>query len=294
MSNLLQLVASGVLLGGIYALVALGLVIIFKATKVFNFAHGSLLMIGAYLVYVFIQTVNLPIWGAVIAAIVAAMVIGVTLYLLCMRPLIGQPVFAAVIMTLGLSTVLDSIATTIWGGRVRSYPQFIPVEGIRIGDTVLSEQYIAASLVALATFTVLVIYFQRTRTGLSMRAVAESHDSARATGIKVGNVFAWTWVFAAILATIAGFLFGSIKGVTIELSGIGLKAVPVVLLGGLESIQGCIVGGLVLGVLEMLAAGYLDPLTEGGMADIAPFILIILVLIVRPYGFFGEERIERI
>ena len=127
-----------------------------------------------------------------------------------------------------------------------------------------------------------------------MRAVAESHDTARASGIKVGNIFAWSWAFAGVLGVAAGILFGSIQAVSVQLSSIGLKAFPVILLGGLESIGGCVIGGIVVGVLEMLAAGYLDPYTQGGMADVVPFILIILILLIKPYGLFGEERIERI
>lgn len=294
METFLQLIVSGTLLGGVYALLALGVVVIFKATKIFNFAVGSLAMLGAYVLWSLFMALQLPFWISIILIIICTWVIGIVLYQLTIRPMVGQPLMSIVIMTLGLSILLDALVLAFWGSQQKYYAEFLPMGGIKLGAVVISEQYLVAFVVAFLLFGALTLFFQRTNMGLAMRAVAESHDAARASGIKVGNIFMWTWVIATLTAAVGGVLLGSIRGLDLSLSGVGLKAFPAILLGGLESFPGCIIGGLIIGIAENLASGYLDTYTQGGMSDVMPWILAVIILITKPHGLFGEKRIERI
>lgn len=294
MSTLLQLITSGILLGGVYALLALGIVVIFKATKIFNFAVGAIASLGAYLFWTFYMGMGLPFWLAFVVLAVVATAIGLISYQLTVRPMVGQPLMSVMIMTLGLSILIDALILAIWSSEQKYYAEFLPMGGLKLGTVVISEQYLVAFITALLLFAALSVFFQRSKMGLAMRAVAESHDAARATGIKVGNVFMWTWVIATLAASVGGILLGSIRGLDLSLSGAGLKAFPAILLGGLESFPGCIVGGLIIGVAENLASGYLDTYTQGGMSDVMPWILAVIILLTMPHGLFGEKRIERI
>jgi branched-chain amino acid transport system permease protein len=293
-NTFLQLMVSGLLLGGVYSLLALGVVVIFKATKIFNFAVGSLAMVGAYLLWTFFVGLGIPFWASAILLIIASWILGVVLYQCTVRPMVGQPLMSIVIMTLGLSVLLDAVVLAVWGSQQKYYGEFLPMGGIKLGAVVISQQYLVAFVVAFLLFAGLTLFFQRTSMGLAMRAVAENHDAARATGIKVGNIFMWTWVIATLTAAISGVLLGSIRGLDLSLSGAGLKAFPAILLGGLESFPGCVIGGLAVGISENLASGYLDTYTQGGMSDVIPWILAVVVLVTMPHGLFGEKRIERI
>jgi len=294
MDMFLQLLVSGIMLGGVYALLALGVVVIFKATKIFNFAVGSLAMLGAYIMWTLFMALHIPFWLSAILLVVVTALIGIGLYQITVKPMVGQPLMSIVIMTLGLSILLDSLVLAFWGSQQKYYAEFLPMGGIQLGAVVISEQYLVAFIVALVLFGGLSLFFQRTSMGLAMRAVAESHDAARASGIKVGNIFMWTWVIATLTASVGGVLLGSIRGLDLALSGSGLKAFPAILLGGLESFPGCIIGGLLIGIAENMASGYLDTYTGGGMSDVMPWILAVIILITMPHGLFGEKRIERI
>ena len=294
MDMFLQLLVSGTLLGGVYALLALGIVVIFKATKIFNFAVGSLAMLGAYLFWSLFMALHIPFWISAILIVICTWIIGVVLYQLTVRPMVGQPLMSIVIMTLGLSILLDALVLAFWGSQQKYYAEFLPMGGIKLGSIVISEQYLVAFIVAFLLFGALTLFFQRTSMGLAMRAVAESHDAARASGIKVGNIFMWTWIISTLTASVGGVLLGSIGALALSLSGAGLKAFPAILLGGLESFPGCVIGGLIIGIAENLASGYLDTYTQGGMSDVMPWILAVVILITMPHGLFGEKRIERI
>ena len=285
---------SGVMVGGIYALVALGFVIIYKSSKVINFAQGQLVMFGAFILWVFLVTFAIPLPAALLLGLGCAVLMGFLIDRLTIRPLIGQPLLAIIAMTIGLAVFLDAISIPIFGGNDRGYPGYFPIGGMAIGNLSISYEYLWSFIVAMVLFGAFAWFFRYSMTGLAMRAVAEGHDTARAAGVKVRKAFTWSWIIACVSAMVGGFLLGNIECVTPGLSTIGLKAFPVVLLGGLESIPGCIVGGAIVGILEMLAAGYLDPLTGGGMTEVMPFVIMILVLLFKPYGLFGEVRIERI
>jgi branched-chain amino acid transport system permease protein len=295
MTSLLQLVVSGFALGMVYALIAIGFVIILKCSNVFNIAQGHFVMLGGYLGYTYLVTFNLPLWAALILAIASAVVIGLLIERLTLRPLIGQPVLAVVMMTIALSVLIEGLATLIWGGEYKTYHGVLPTFTLRVGEISLPPESMIGLVVSLIVVVILLLFFRYTKSGLAMRATAEDEQVVQSTGIKVTTVYALSWVIACIVGVIGGILLGGVSGVMVPLADIGIKAFAVVLLGGINSIGGAILAGIILGVLENVAAGYLDPLLPGGgLAQVFPFIVMIIVLIFRPYGLFGLVRIERI
>lgn len=294
MAVFLQLIFSGLMTGGVYALVALGFVVVWKSTSVFNFAQGEILMVSAYICWALLVQVGLPLWATFICTFAIAAGLGLVVERFALRPMIGQPLLAAMMITLALIAVLDGLVTIIWGSRQEVLPDFFPREPLHLGTVMISQQLLLAFVIAIALFFAFVLFFKRSRYGLAMRATAEDHQVTRSLGIKVSSSFAMAWVVACIVAAVGGILLGSVNGVNMNLGFLGLKAFPVVILGGLDSIPGAIIAGLIVGVLEKLATGYIDPLVGGGFAEIFPFIVLLFVLLVRPYGLFGQARIERI
>jgi branched-chain amino acid transport system permease protein len=295
MTSLLQLVVSGFALGMVYALIAIGFVIILKCSNVFNIAQGHFVLLGGYLGYTYLVTFNLPLWAALILAIASAVAIGLLIERLTLRPLIGQPVLAVVMMTIALSVVIEGLATLIWGGEYKTYHGVLPTFTLRVGEISLPPESMIGLIVSVIVVVILLLFFRYTKSGLAMRATAEDEQVVQSAGIKVTTVYALSWVIACIVGVIGGILLGGVSGVMVPLAEIGIKAFAVVLLGGVNSIGGAIVAGIILGVLENVAAGYLDPLLPGGgLAHVFPFIVMIIVLIFRPYGLFGLVRIERI
>jgi branched-chain amino acid transport system permease protein len=291
----LQLVISGFALGMVYALIAIGFVIILKCSKAFNIAQGQFVMIGGYLGFTFLVTFHLPVWASIMAAIAVAIVMGLFIERLTLRPLVGQPVLAVIMMTIALATVLDGLATLIWGGEYKTYHGVLPTITLKVGELSIPPETTIGMIVSIVVVVLLMLFFRYTRSGLEMMATAEDEQVVQSAGIKVTTVYALSWVIACIVGVIGGIILGGVSGVMIPLSEIGLKAFAVVLLGGINSIGGAIVAGIILGVLENVSAGYLDPLLPGGdLASVFPFIIIIIVLIFRPYGLFGLAEIERI
>jgi branched-chain amino acid transport system permease protein len=291
----LQLVISGFALGMVYALIAIGFVIILKCSKAFNIAQGQFVMIGGYLGFTFLVTFHLPVWASIMAAIAVAIVMGLLIERLTLRPLVGQPVLAVIMMTIALATVLDGLATLIWGGEYKTYHGVLPTITLKVGELSIPPETTIGMIVSIVVVVLLMLFFRYTRTGLEMMATAEDEQVVQSAGIKVTTVYALSWVIACIVGVMGGIILGGVSGVMIPLSEIGLKAFAVVLLGGINSIGGAIVAGIIVGVLENISAGYLDPLLPGGgLASVFPFIIIIIVLIFRPYGLFGLAEIERI
>jgi branched-chain amino acid transport system permease protein len=295
MTFFLQLVVTGFALGMVYALIAIGFVIILKCSEAFNIAQGHFVMIGGYLGYTFLVTFGLPIWATLIMAIVVAILMGLLIERLTLRPLVGQPVLAIIMMTIALATVLEGLATLIWGGQYKTYHGMLPTITLKVSGISIPSESLIGLIVSIVSVMILMLLFQYTKIGLAMRATAEDLQVVQSVGIKATTVYAVSWVIACVVGVIGGILLGGVSGVAIQLAEIGLKAFAVVLLGGVNSIGGAIVAGIILGVLENIAAGYLDPiLPGGGMAQIFPFVVIIIVLIFKPYGLFGLVRIERI
>jgi branched-chain amino acid transport system permease protein len=279
----------------IYALVAIGFVIILKCSNAFNIAQGHFVLIGGYLGYTFLVTFHLPIWATLILAIIVAALLGLIIERLALRPLVGQPELAMIMMTIALSTVLEGLVTMIWGGEYKTYHGVLPTLTLKVGQISVPPESLIGLMVSAFVVAALMSLFRYTKIGLAMRATAEDLGVVRSLGIRATTVYAVSWVIACVVGVVGGILLGGTSGVMIPLAEIGLKAFAVVLLGGADSIGGAIVAGIILGILENVAAGYLDPLLPGGgFAQIFPFVVMIIVLIFRPYGLFGLKRIERI
>jgi branched-chain amino acid transport system permease protein len=295
MTFFLQLVVTGFALGMIYALIAIGFVIILKCSEVFNIAQGHFVLIGGYLGYTFLVPLSLPIWAALGMAIATAMIMGLAIERFTIRPLVGQPVLAVIMVTIALSTILGGLATLLWGAEYKAYHGLLPTITLKIGTISIPSESLIGLIVSVICVVLLMLLFRYSKIGLAMRATAEDLAVVQSVGIKATTVYAVSWVIACVVGVIGGILLGGVSGANMELAEVGLKAFAVVLLGGVNSIGGAIVGGIILGMSENVAAGYLDPLLPGGgLAKVFPFIVMIIVLIFRPYGLFGLTRIERI
>ena len=296
MTFFLQLVISGFALGMVYALVAIGFVIILKCSKAFNIAQGHFVMIGGYLGFTFLVMFGLPLWASLLAAIATAIIMGLLIERLTLRPLVGQPVLAVIMMTIALATVLEGLATLIWGGEYKTYHGVLPTITLQLGELSVPPEMLIGVIVSIAAVAILMLLFRYTKSGLAMRATAEDEQVVQSAGIRVTTVYALSWVIACVVGVIGGIILGGVSGVVIPRAEVGLKAFAVVLSGGVNSIGGAILAGIILGVAENVAAGYLDPLLPGGggLAHVFPFIIIIIVLIFRPHGLFGLVTIERI
>jgi branched-chain amino acid transport system permease protein len=291
----LQLVINGLVVGSVYALVALGFVIIFKSTSVVNFAQGEFLLLGAYISLAVVGQYNVPFWVALIITLIFSVVLGMLIERLILRPMIGEPVISVIMVTLGLSSVLKAIVQGIWGTDTRPFPEIFPSTPVQIGPLPVSQGYLYSVGCVAILLLLFTLFFKYSRAGIAMRATAFSQQVAQSMGISVRRMFALAWAIAAVVSAIGGILLGGVRGgVDAALAAIGLKVIPVVILGGLDSIIGAIVGGLLVGVLENLAGGYLDPLFGGGVKEVAPFVILVLILMVKPYGLFGKVHIDRV
>jgi len=296
-SFFLQLLVSGLALGFIYAVITMGFVLIYKCSRVFNIAHGGLVLIGGYLGWSTLVQLHFPLWLTFLVAIAIAAIIGYVIERFTLRPLIGQPLLAQIMVTIALLLLMRGVVCLVWAGDYFGYPYGLyGTESVGIGLVTLSSEYAAGFVLSVVVLIILLAIFRWTKQGLAMRATAEDEQVVQSVGIRITTVHILTWVIATIVAVIGGILLGSISGVNLAMADIGLKALVVALLGGLDSIGGCIVAGLIIGVLENVAAGYLDPLLPagGGLSFVFPFIIMIVVLMFRPYGLFGLVRIERI
>lgn len=289
MTQFIQLTAYGLANGAVLALAALGFVLIYKATSVLNFAQGELLLVGAYLFYTAFVLLRLPLVLAVIAGVVGAAVLGVAIERLVLRPLIGEDPIAVIMVTIGLAAVLKAVVQMFFGTAPQQMPKVLPAGTVEIaGAPVPLDRVLAVGIAAvvLAGFTA---FFRWSRHGIAMRAVADDQQAALVQGISVRRIFALAWALAAVSALIGGFLLADIAEVSQNIASFGLVVFPVVILGGLDSVPGTIVGGVVIGLLSQYAEG-LSP----GASQVVPYIALVLILLVRPYGLFGQTRIERV
>jgi branched-chain amino acid transport system permease protein len=295
MTAFLQLLFQGFALGCIYALVALGFTVVYRASKVINFAQGSLLLVGAYLVSVLATGLNLPFALAVIAAIALLAAGGAAFQMLVLRRLLGQPVFVLVMVTIGLSIVIDSAIPAIFGGNARILGDPWGASAVSVGGVTFNWVRIWT---VLSTGLILAAYFafdRFSRYGLAMRATAADEEAALAVGIPVRRVYVLTWAIAGGLAAVGGmFLAGFPSSVNPSLGDVALRAFPAVILGGLDSPPGAVVGGITIGIVEVMASGYAPGWTGSNFAAVAPYVVMILVLLSRPYGLFGTRPVERV
>jgi branched-chain amino acid transport system permease protein len=294
MESVLQSLISGIVVGSIYALIALGFVLIYKSTAVINFAQGELLMFGAYLCLALVVVLKIPFWLAFVATLIAAALFGFLLERLFLRPMIGEPAISIIMLTIGLASLLKGIIHVIWGSETLVYPAIFPAEPLRFGAIVVSQVYLYSVFFAVLCLILFNLFFRYSSSGIAMRAVANDQQAAQSMGISIKKIFAIAWAIAAVVAGVGGILIGNINGVNSSLSTFGLKVFPAVILGGLDSIPGAILGGFIIGLLEAISGMYLDPIFEGGSKEVVPFIVLVVVLMIKPYGLFGTEEIEKI
>jgi branched-chain amino acid transport system permease protein len=289
-----ELMMNGLLIGTLYSLIALGFVLIYKASDVINFAQGELVMFAGYVVASSVQLYGVPLLPAIAAGVIAMIVLGFAVEMAVLRHLIGRPVVAVIMATIGLAAFLRGLAPLLWGIETKNLKLPIPEDPIVVGEVFISPAQVFAALVSLTCIGLIGWFFAKSRTGVALRAIADDQQAAMAMGIDVKRYFAISWAIAGVVALVGGVIWGNLLGVDIQLALVGLKVFPVVILGGLDSVLGAIVGGLVIGAVESLAAGFLDPLVGGGTKDFTPYVLMIAVLMIRPYGLFGKVDIERV
>jgi branched-chain amino acid transport system permease protein len=295
MAFLIQIIIDGILTGGIYALMALAVVLIVKSSSVFNFAHGSLVAFTGFLLWQMMSPWKMSLGTSISIQVVFIFGLAYLIQRLILKPLTGQSLMASVMATIALGEIFNGIIVLFWPGPGRVLPKILPSTYIRYDSLVVSSESLISFGVCVACFIVFLLFFQKTKTGLAMRGTSEDHMLAQSEGIRVNWIFVISWFVAILVALVGGTLIGSQYGVSfLSLHALGMKSLAVVILGGMESIAGAMVGGLIIGLLETLGAGYIDPYVGGGFSEVAPFIILLLVLIVRPYGLFGYERIERV
>ena len=293
--SLFQAIVSGILTGAIYGLVAMGIVIVFRSSGVFNFAHGALILVGAFFFWTLISLAGLPLWACILITMLVAAIIGVALEYLALRPLLGQPILASIMMTLGLSMFFLGIYQVVWGHRgIVSFPKFMPMGHWVVGGVTIGQANTWVLITAIVLFILFTVFFRFTSTGKQVQAICESHVIAQSVGIDVKRVLSLVWVIACICAALTGVLVGATGSVGIYLNELVFMVIPVIILGGLESIGGALVAGFIVGLVEMISATFIDPIIGGGFRQVAPYLFLLIVLIVKPYGLFGWERIERI
>lgn len=289
----LELAVNGGLAGLMYGLVAMGIVLIYKSSSVPNLAQGALVMLGAYMVLAFSNGLGIPIWGAIALAVVSMFFVGAGIERVALRRLAGRPIVMILMMTLGIDIFVRATAMTIWGGSGRPMPLGISDDPLFVGPLLLNRAYVVGAAVTLALFAVCVFFF-RTRQGVVLRAIADDYTASWAVGISVERGVALSWALSSVVATAAGVLWGSVQTVDQALSLLLLKGITVAVLGGMDSVLGAIVAGFLLGVIENVASGYLDPLLGGGTRELVVAAVLILTIMIRPHGLFGRHDIERI
>ena len=294
MDILLQVLVTGIATGGVYGLIALGFVLIFKATGILNLATGVFMTLGAFICLTLLTNVGLPFWLAFTATLGFAMILGLLVERVILRQLIGEPIISVIMVTIGLSSILHGLTHVIWSPDYRSFPEIFPPEPLDLGFAVVPSGLLWGFIFAAVATILFILIFKYTRIGVAMRATASDQQAAQSMGISVRWIFALSWSFGAVAAFIGGIVIGNISGISIYLGDIGLKVLAVIILGGLDSIGGAILGGLIIGILENLAGLYLDPLVGGGVKGVAPFLILVLIIMIRPYGLFGKKIIERV
>jgi len=291
MIKLAQLIMIGITVGLIYGLMAVGFVLIYKSSKIFNFAQGEMVMVGAFLSWTFLGLFHMPLVLGLPLALVITGLVGYSLERFPFRPMIGQPILAIIMITMAIAVFLRGLAILIWANYIGiQFPTVIPEKTLKIFDIPISNVLICNFFLVLVLVILLSLFFQYTRIGLHMRAAAESHILSQSMGIRVTRSIAQSWAIAAMVSTVGGFLLGYIRGIDFGLAETGLIAIAAALVGGLESFKGAIAGGIIIGLAETLTGGYIGH----GLREVIPYIVMVAVLFYRPYGLFGLEEIERV
>ncbi len=294
MELFLMSLITGILVGGIYALVALGWVLIYKCSGVLNLAMGELTLIGAYVTLAFYQA-GIPFILAVVCTLLVGIVLGFLTERIFLDKLIGEPILTVIMVTVGLSFFFKGIVEFIWSTDTKVFdPPIFHIKPIELGFLRLSPVYLWSFVLAIVLLIIFVCFFKYTRWGLSMQATADDETAALSLGVSARFVYAAAWAIAFMSAGVGGALLGNINGINISIGYLGLLVLPAVVLGGLNSVPGAIVGGIIIGVLQNLSGAYLDQYFPGGVKEIVPFAFMAVFLLFKPYGLWGWERIERV
>jgi len=294
MVGFLQYTITGVLIGLLYAVIALAFIVIYRGGKLFNLAQGEIVAVSGFLVASFAAFTFFPFPLAVLAAFACSIILGVAIERILFRPMVDQPIFAVVMITIGMMILLRGLMLVIWGPQPRPFPSFFPAEPVQLGPLLFPQSIFWGGLISVPLIGAISWFFEKTLRGLTMSAVAESHAVAQSLGISVMVSTAVAWGLAGGLSTFAAITFLSGQSLTNLVSDIGMRAIPVALLAGLESIWGALLAGIIIGVGESLAVGYLDPYTVGSASEGFPYIIMVIILLIRPQGLFGWKIIERI
>ena len=294
-SLLLQLTLNGLIVGALYGVVAMSFVLIYKASQVVNFAQGEFLLVGAWVCWWFLTDWQLPFWAGFLFTLIFMTLFGMILQMVVLRPLIGEPVISVIMATIGLGIFFQALMKWIFGVFAKPFPPIFTTERINILGLEVQTVYLMSLGISVLIMVAFAWFFSVSKHGLAMRATAFDQQVAQSLGISVPRVFAMSWEISAVVSAVAGVVVGVVNGVSSALSFYGIKVFPAVILGGLDSIVGAVLGGLIVGVLENLAQ-YVDAewLHWGNMYAIAPFYALILILLIKPYGLFGTRNIERV
>lgn len=287
-----QLLIQGLSIGCLYAISALGFVMIYKSSSVLNFAHGEILAIGAYIFLVISVWLHLPVYVAFLLTFLGSFALGFLIERLFLRPMIGEGLIEVIMLTVGLSAMLKGLLLFIFSGNTYVYPEFLPADlSIRLGQITIAPVYTATFIITTIFLVIFGLFFKYSSLGIYMRSVADSQTAALSLGVNVRMVFALSWAIACLVCAISGLILGIINGINVhDLSRMGLKVFPVVILGGLDSIGGAIIGGLIIGLIETFVSGYFST----SLMDVIAYVILVLILMIRPYGIMGLVEIERV
>lgn len=292
---LLQLLVNGLVVGTLYGVVAMSFVLIYKATQVVNFAQGELLLIGAWVCWTLLTKYQVPFWLGMPMTLVFMFAFGILVQVVILRPLIGEPIISVIMVTIALSAVFQAALKWIYGVNPQPFPRVFTSQAVSIGSLQIQTVYVMSLVVSLLMMIGMAWFFKVSKWGLAMRATAFNQQVAQSLGISVKTVFAMAWAISAMVSAVAGVVVAVVNGVSSGLSIYGIKVFPAVILGGLDSIAGAVVGGIIIGLLENFAQ-FIDSeyLHWGNLYEIAPFYVLIIILMIKPYGLFGTRDIERV
>ncbi len=293
MGAIVEHLVIGLAVGAVYSIVALGFVLIYKATGIFNLAQGSLMAIGAYVCYTYSVILGIPFLLAVALTLVTSFLLGLLIELLFLRRMIGQSHLSILMVTIGIYLLVRGIILILFGVYSISFPPYLPTQPVTVLGATLQPVFILAFIAAALLFTIFILFFKFTSIGVAMRATQDNQEVAQSVGISVKRVFGMSWAISAMAAAVGGVIVGTILSVGYSLDDYGLKVMPAIILGGLESVPGALLGGIVIGLAEHFGGAYLGS-TFIGIDEVIPFIILLLLLLIMPYGIFGLKRIERV
>ncbi len=297
MSYFFQIVVSGIVVGSIYALAALGLVLVYKSSRVANFAHGQIIAAGAFITFFLTVRMGIPIFFAFLASMIITFFLAMSVERIFLRRLIGEPIISVIMVTIGLASIFDGlIYLTPFGSENFSFPPFLPTESIVVGGVSISWTQLVGVIITFVLIGLFSWFFKKSTVGISMRAVSDDQFASMSVGISVPRVFALAWATAGLSAAAAGCIIGNITGLNFEtLHAFGIVVFPVVILGGLDSILGAVVAGIIMGLIQQFASGYLDGnFGLNATGDVLPYLILLIILLFKPHGLFGIHEIERV